>query len=106
MAEIIPSTSTASMNDQEAAERFTGWLETQVLAAARGDEDQTSEHERRGKYFLGRLASEQGVAAQATLGERFERMEPCAVGIRLKPDATDAWDFDATASCVAWLLQA
>jgi hypothetical protein len=106
MTEDISLPIKASMNDQEAAERFTSWLEAQVLAAARGDDDQTSEHEPRGKYFLGRLASEAGVAAQATLGERFERMEPCAVGIRLKPDIADFWEFEATATCVAWLRQA
>jgi hypothetical protein len=91
------------MNDLEATERFAGWLEAEVLAAARGDRDQTSEHEPKGKFFLGRLASEEGVAAQAQMGERFERMEPCAVGLRLKPSPAEVWEFDATASCVAWL---
>lgn len=93
------------MTDQDAAERFAGWLERQIVTAARGDSDRVSEHEPRGKYFLGRLASEEGVAAQAAISERFERMEPCAVGLRLKPVPADTWEFDATASCVVWLLQ-
>jgi hypothetical protein len=106
MPENASSIGAPSMTGQEAAERFTTWLERQVVAAARGDDDRASEHEPRGKYFLGRLASEAGVAAQAMMGERFERMEPCAVGLRLKPEVADIWEFDATASCVVWLLQA
>lgn len=86
-----------------AAEAFAGWLEREVLAAARGDRDATSPHEPKGKYLLGRLASELEVANQALMGERFERMEPCAVGLRLRPAGDGPWEFEASASCVAWL---
>ena len=93
------------MNDTEIAEKFNGWMQARVIAAARGDDDVASEHEPRGKFFLGRLASEVGVAAHAVQGERFERMEPCAVGLRLKPLGGDTWTFQATGICVVWLSQ-
>ena len=93
------------MNETEAAEKFNGWMQAHVIAAARGDHDLTSEHEPRGKFFLGRLASEIGVAAQTLQGERFERMEPCAVGMRLKPTGGHTWSFQATGFCAVWLVQ-
>ncbi len=91
------------MDQYNAAEAFAGWLERELVAAARGDRETVSTHEPRGKYLLGRLASEVEVARQAALGERFERMEPCAVGLRLRPSGLGPWQFEARASCVAWL---
>lgn len=91
------------MDEYVAAEAFADWLGREVLMAARGDREFTSPHEPKGKYLLGRLAAELEVANQAMLGERFERMEPCAVGLRLRPSGADTWDFEASASCVAWL---
>jgi hypothetical protein len=94
----------AAMLEEQAAERFVGWLENQVLLSARGDRDATSEHDPAGKYFLGRLASELAVASTG-LGDRGERLEPCAIGLRLRPVRTSPgpWRFRATARCVVWL---
>ena len=92
------------MRDEEAAERFVGWLEAEVLAAARGDRDSTSENDPSGKYFLGRLASEDAVA-NGGLGDRGERLEPCAIGLRLRPALSGAgpWHLRARVRCLAWL---
>src|SRR5206468_624354 len=51
-----------------------------------------------------RLAPEELVAAQ--IGERNERLEPCAVGIRVKPAGAGPWQFGVTVIASAWLKEA
>ena len=65
----------------EAAERCVRWLSERVIADASGTAATESETDPRGRYWLGRLAPEAEIAA-STLGERAERLEPCAVGLR------------------------
>lgn len=94
----------AAMSEEQAAERFVKWLENEVVLSARGDRDAASEHDPAGKYFLGRLASELAVASTG-LGDRGERLEPCAIGVRLRPDRASPgpWRFRVSVRCLAWL---
>lgn len=82
-------------------ERLVHWLEGGVIADARGDNESELGVNPDGKFWLGRLAPEELVAAQ--LGERNERLEPCAIAIRVKPGTAGPWQFRVTAIAVAWL---
>ncbi|MCC0063667.1 MAG: DNA helicase [Defluviimonas sp.] len=77
------------INDKyEAAERCVRWLSLRVQADASGASTSSSETDPRGKYWLGRLAPRNEIA-QSALGDRAERLEPCAVGVRFLVDPED-----------------
>ena len=78
------------------------WLERQITYAGRGDNDTSLDVEPAGKYWLGRLASEDFVA-NTGLGERGERLEPCAQGIRVRPRGEGPWNFNIRVSAVCWV---
>lgn len=67
-----------------AAERFIDWLAFRVESDARGDGQTELKVDPRGLYWLGRLAPEMEII-NSNLGDRAERLEPCAVGLKLKP---------------------
>jgi len=85
-----------------AAEKLVDWLEGKLLVAGRGDELTELDVEPAGKFWLGRLASEEAVIA-LRWGERGERIDPCAVGIRLTPTGAGPWSFQVRASARAWV---
>jgi hypothetical protein len=92
------------MNEQyRAASRFVEWLERRLVIAGRGDEDAVLDVEPSGRFWLGRLAPETYVA-NAGLGERGERLEPCAVGLRVRPIGAGPWRFTVAVSVRLWLL--
>ena len=88
---------------QEAAEAFVGWLAGQVEADGTGAPLTHIGHDPRGRFWLGRLAPE-GEVVESDLGARAERLEPCAVGMRLAPDANaeEQIRFTVTASLCIW----
>jgi hypothetical protein len=91
-------------NDEEkyaAAEKFVGWLERRIVTAGRGDADSLLEVEPSGKYWLGRLAPEEDVVERG-LGERGERLDPCAIGMRLQPSRPGPWTLTVSVSICAW----
>lgn len=88
----------------EASEQFVRWLDGRVLAAGRGDETDRLEVDPAATFWLGRLASEEEVQNNP-LGERAERLDPCAIGIRLRPATSSPWTFTATASVRAWIKE-
>ncbi len=90
------------MDLYEAAERFVGWLEKRVVHAARGDKSTELEVDPSGKFWLGRLASEEYVT-QNKLGERGERLAPCAIGIRFRPKPAEVLLFSVHVSFTVWL---
>jgi hypothetical protein len=90
------------MSEYQAAECFVAWLEEQIVASGRGDDETTLEVEPSGKYWLGRLAPEEYVANMG-LGDRGERLEPCAVGVLVRPEGDGHWDFSIRVRMVAWL---
>ena len=86
---------------QQDGQRFVEWLNRQIIVSARGDDDDQLTVQPRGRYWLGRLTSEDEVV-NSPFGDRSERMEPCAVGIRIKPDGVAPWSFNVVASACAW----
>lgn len=97
--------STAEREERyRAAERFVDWLAGYVADDARGTANAQSTVDPRGAYWLGRLAPLVEIAA-SPLGDRAERLEPCAVGFRSLPkDGPIA--FTATATFVVWVRSA
>lgn len=92
------------MTEIEAMTKFVRWLDRRVLTAARGDDVTTMEKEPRNKLWLGRLASEESVA-NSNLGDRGERLDPCATGVRVVPRVAADIRFRVKVSCRAWLRQ-
>ena len=55
----------------------------------------------KGRFWLGRLAPEI-VVQNSRLGERSERLEPCEVGVRVRPTAVDGRHVSCSARLVVW----
>lgn len=89
------------MTLQEACERFVDYLDKQVVRAARGDDLQRFEVDPAGRLWLGRL-SPRDVVMKAGLGERGERIDPCAVGMRVRPRTKPA-TFQVLVTARAWV---
>jgi hypothetical protein len=90
------------MNAEMAHEKFVDWLAERMTVAGRGDEDTVLMVEPSGKYWLGRLQPAEAVA-ENEWGDRGERLEPCAIGLKVKPASAVPWNFEAAASVRAWL---
>jgi hypothetical protein len=93
-----------NMSELRAAELFVDWLEHRLIVAGRGDDDTVLDVEPSGKFWLGRLVSELYVA-NLGLGDRGERLEPCATGLRVRPVGEGPWAFSVHISTVVWLWQ-
>lgn len=85
----------------EQTERFVTWLLEEAVVEARGDRLQRLTVAPEGRFWLGRLAPEARVQ-DSRLGERAERLEPCEVGLRLRPTALDGRTIQCRARMVAW----
>ena len=85
----------------EACERTVDWMLQRVINAARGDNELTLNVQPEGRFWLGRLASQQTVI-NSPFGDRSERMEPCAIGIRLRPAKGPPWELVVEISGCAW----
>jgi hypothetical protein len=88
------------MRQHEAAERFVHWLDERVTAEGRGDEKHTLETSPAGVFWLGRLAPES--EAMSEVRKRNRRMDPCSIGMRVRPVAASSWSFSAQVRAVAW----
>ena len=86
---------------QEHAESFLKWILKKVVQEARGDSCSKLKVAPSGKFWLGRLAPEEMVRANP-LGDRAERLDPCAAGIRVKPSAIEGRELNCTVKMVAW----
>ncbi|MFD0272682.1 helicase C-terminal domain-containing protein [Kitasatospora sp. NPDC127111] len=82
----------------EAQSRFVAWLDRQVTAEGRGDGDDVLDADPSGVYWLGRLAPESDAAAVG----RERRMDPCAIGMRLRPAQSGPWSFAVRVRALAW----
>ncbi len=80
---------------------FVSWLLNGVVAEARGDYMQLLPVAPKGRLWLGRLAPEV-VVQNSRLGERSERLEPCEVGVRVRPSAVDGRSVTCSARFVVW----
>ncbi len=83
------------------ATAFLSWMLDGVVAEARGDHMQTLPVAPKGRFWLGRLAPEI-VVQNSRLGERSERLEPCEVGVRIRPTAIDGQEVSCSARLVVW----
>ena len=93
------------MTTQQATTQFLAWLDQQVRNAGRGDSLNELPVEPKGRLWLGRLASEEAVI-ESGLGERGERLDPCAVGVRLRPSGSAPWTFGVEAVGCVWMRDA
>lgn len=84
-----------------AAERFVEWLEHRATLEARGDEYFSSEVDPTGRFWLGRLGPMHDVMRS---DERGDRLEPCAIGFRFRPQSFDQ-HFTAKVRCILWLRE-
>ncbi|MCJ1678246.1 DEAD/DEAH box helicase [Streptomyces sp. APSN-46.1] len=82
----------------EAQSRFVSWLDGQVAAEGRGDGESVLDADPSGVYWLGRLAPESEVAAV----RRERRMDPCAVGLRVRPEHSGPWTLRVRVRALAW----
>jgi hypothetical protein len=98
-------TDSAVQNLDSAAESFMEWLDRQVLEVGRGDRYDRFDVAPAATFWLGRLASEEEVRNNL-IGERAERLDPCAVGIRVRPAGDGPWRFRATTRMRAWVHDA
>lgn len=83
------------------ATAFIGWMLDGVVAEARGDHMQTLPVAPAGRLWLGRVAP-QIVVQNSRLGERSERLEPCEVGVRVRPSSLDGRHVRCTGRFVVW----
>jgi hypothetical protein len=83
----------------EAAERFVGWLEHRVIGEARGDTVHESPVDPTGRFWLGRLGPKDVVTLP---DDRADRLEPCAIGLKLRPNGAGPWTFTVLATMVLW----
>ena len=97
-----------SMSEEQeqylAAERFVDWLADYVADDARGTARTRSTVDPRGAYWLGRLAPLIEIAS-SPLGDRAERLEPCAIGFRCLPRPGEI-AITVTATFVVWVRTA
>lgn len=89
-------------SEEQACEAFVAWLDRRVVAAGRGDGLERLEVSPSGTFWLGRLACEDEVRKGAA-DERSERLDPCAIGIRLRPAAAPSWSMSVTVRARAWV---
>ena len=69
-----------------AAERFVDWLQRRLIAAASGSNESGRPNDPLASFWMGRLAPAAEIAA-SDLGDRAERLEPCAIGMKLRLQA-------------------
>ena len=85
------------------AERFVSWLETRIVKDARGDDVAASDVDPTGRFWLGRLGPKDVVTR---LDERADRLEPCAIGLRLRPRlVTGPWRLNVRTRWSLWLRE-
>lgn len=89
---------------ERACANFVSWLDARVMSAGRGDGLDRLEVDPASRFWLGLLAPEGTVEKmQEKYGERGERLSPCAVGLRLRPEVQHGpWNFTVDVSCRGW----
>lgn len=92
---------TASPPDSQACTRFVEWVFGNIVRGARGDDLQELLVEPSNRLWLGRLAPE-SVAVARGMGERGERLDPCAIGIRVRPAVQAPLTFEVVVRVRTW----
>jgi hypothetical protein len=75
-------------HQQASSSRFLAWLEGRVIADGRGDDEFVLDGMRADRFWLGKLGSE-SAAWKKALGQRGNRLDPCATGFRFRPAQRD-----------------
>src|SRR5436190_24170600 len=89
------------VNLETACDKFLNWLVQRVVHAARGDRLTAMEQAPYGKFWLGRLAPEAVVISKGW-GDRGERLDPCAVGLRFLAVGLAPWKISVSVAFCAW----
>lgn len=89
---------TDSFDDRQ---RFLDWLELQVQNGGRGSEDKTLDVDPGGLFWAGRLAPESEVLDMG-LGDRGERIDPCAIGMIVKSKRSTGVSFSCDVTFKVW----
>ncbi|WP_430791277.1 DEAD/DEAH box helicase [Actinoplanes sp. G11-F43] len=87
------------MSQATAYERFVRWLDARVTREGRGDLLDALDVDPSGVFWLGRLAPESAAVARPG---RERRMDPCAVGARIRPTASGPWVFRVRVEACGW----
>jgi hypothetical protein len=80
-------------------ERFVEWLDQRVTDAGQGADVDTLEVDPSGVFWLGRLAPESDAFADT---RRERRMDPCSVGMRVRPSGVGPWRFSVRLRARGW----
>ena len=89
------------MTDQEAARLTADWLRRSVVEDARGSSRDRLDTAPEGRYWLGKLATEEEQIRLAR-GDRGERLDPCALGVRFQPPGSGPWNVEVEVSFAVW----
>ncbi len=89
---------------EEDATKLVDWLHREVIAEARGDALDELDVDPSATFWMGTLAPEATVMARA-LGERGDRLDPCAVGMRVRPAVGGPWHLDVLGEATPWIRQ-
>ncbi|WP_406638723.1 hypothetical protein [Amycolatopsis sp. WGS_07] len=92
----------SAQSPEQACQAFVDWLDRRVVAAGRGDGLDRLEVAPSGTFWLGRLACEAEIQ-KAAGDERSERLDPCAIGIRLRPASPPPWSMTVTVRARGWV---
>lgn len=92
---------TTPISETQACVKLVDWLYGQIVRSARGDKLDDLAVEPSNRLWLGRLAPE-AVAVERGMGERGERLDPCAVGVRLRPSSTLPLAFEVVVRLRTW----
>jgi hypothetical protein len=84
-----------------AAARFVDWLAETAVARARGEGLDRIEGKPADRFWLGRVAPT-ALAAASGADERMERLEPCAIGFRLRLQGSGPWTASAQVKLRLW----
>ena len=83
------------------AQALAEWLLQRVVDDARGTGIDHLETSPAGRHWLGKLATEEGQLRMA-MGDRGERLDPCAMGIRIQPGGSAPWAIEVQISFALW----
>lgn len=83
------------------ADRFSRWMLDRVISEARGDGIDSLDIEPGGRFWLGTLVPE-AIQLRLDRGERGERLDPSAMGLRFQPAESGPWVFDVAVTFAVW----
>jgi hypothetical protein len=92
---------TIATTEAQAHTRFIDWLYKCIVRSARGDDIEDLLVEPSKSLWLGRLTPE-AVAVERGMGERGERLDPCAIGVRVRPSGSIPLSFNIAVHARTW----